>query len=209
MILPELQMAERDRCVCGVAALVLLATLLVGSGCSAPGWGSTATPQWIRRSFGAGIISVELPGEANMVSFPGRAYGRVLAKRWVDLTTGSFQISTVEVWQSNEASPSGWPLRGILEELGSSTKGSLLVRRATVHDLKRRSVHRDAVLRVPGRGVTLAIQVATTPDPRGPARDEARFAVDDAIFTRILDSILLEGVAPARTDLGETDKRIR
>jgi len=193
----------------GILALAIALALVTG-GCQTP----NGTPpkvreiHWIKKSFADGQVTMELPGRINRNLLPdsGIIYARSLEQQWITFTVGSYQISEVNVHIGSSPS-SGLRFDRVQRRIERIRKehpelaGQLFIEEWR-EPSPGTSKFRTAVVVLPDgkRGVSVGLRTSTI---AWKSRTfDHRFAIDDEIFRRMVDSLRLNGVAPPRKRFG-------
>jgi len=188
---------------------LLAAALLVG-GCRTLDGAPPKVEEihWITGTFADGQVTMELPGKVNrnLLRSSGLVYARSLEQQWITFTVGSFQVSEVCVYVGG-SSDSGLEfdrVQDLIEQIREEhpqPAGQLFIEQWGGTDLGSNKF-RIAVVVLPDgkRGVSFVL--CTSPIAWKSKNFDHRFAIDDRVFGRMVDSLRLNGAAPPRKVFG-------
>jgi hypothetical protein len=190
----------------GMALLVTAVAVLLGTaGCRTGGneIEQESRLDWRTMVFCKGQVSMELPGKTNypLGGKEAAVYVRCLKKEWIALTVGSMVISEVAVQVSvggtgNHTSLLGDVFAAVARD-NPVLAGRFFVSLPQEHT-PGESTFRDAMLVLPDGESFIYITVPTFSSPGHLEIYNYRFAIDDAIFQRVVDSVRLNDKIPPR-----------
>jgi len=196
------------RRITALGGLLAAAALLAG-GCRTPDGAppKVAEIRWITGTFADGQVTMELPGKAKRDPrlHAGELYCRWLEKQWqwTRFNMGPHLISEVSVYVGGSPN-SGLQFDRVpdlierIREEYPEPAGQLFIEQWGGVGLGSRRF-RIAVLVLPDGKRGVSVQLGTTRDLE---KFLHRFAIDDGIFGRMVDSLRLNGAAPPRKFFG-------